>query len=103
MPDGGGVVVLLAVRAAAGLGIEELIVTDDGVVVLRDAGVGFDGRDEVVHSGFEGGERVFGAQAAAAAMALYVEVGGYGWVGLSRVGERLLKEVGAVCDQAVDV
>ena len=97
------VVVGCAVGAAAGLGVEELVVPDDGVMVRGDAGVGFDGGDEVVEAGFEGGEGVFGTQATASAMALDVEVGGDGWVGLASLGEGLLKQVGAVGDEAIDV
>ena len=62
-----------AVGATAGLGVEELIVPDEGVAVGGDAGVGFDGGDEVVEAGFEGGEGVFGAEAAGPAMAGDVE------------------------------
>ena len=72
---------------------------DDGLAVAGDAGVGFDGGDEVVESGFEGGEGVFGAQAACAAMALDVEAGGDGGVGGAGFGEGLLQEVGAVGDE----
>ena len=47
-----------AVGAAAGLGVEELIVPDEGDVVGGDAGVGFEGGAEVVEAVLEGG-RVF--------------------------------------------
>ena len=57
-----------AVGAAAGLGVEELIVPDEGDVVGGDAGVGFEFGGEMVEAGLEGGEGVFGAEAAASAM-----------------------------------
>lgn len=103
VPDGVSVVVGLAVGAAAGFGVEELIVPEDGVEVAGDAGVGFDGGDEVVEAGFESGESVFGAQAAGSAMALNVEVRSHGGVCGAVFGESLLEEVWAVGDEAVDM
>jgi len=42
-----------SVGSAAGLGVEELIVPDEGDVVGGDAGVGFDGVDAVVEANFK--------------------------------------------------
>src|SRR5271170_4094044 len=67
-----------AVGAAAGLGVEELIVPDEGDVVGGDAGVGFEGGAEVVESVLEGGEGVFGAETTAATMGGDVEGGEVG-------------------------
>ena len=102
--DAVGEGVRLAVGAAAGLRVEELVVPDEGDVVRRDASVGLDGVNEVVEAGLERGERVFGAQVAAAAMSLDVEVLEAGG-GLKRSGtffrEDRLEEVRAVGDQTV--
>ena len=84
----------LAVAAAAELGVEVLIVPEDGLQVAGDAGVGFEGGDEVVEAGFEGREGVFRAEAAGSTMALEVEIRGE--------FRDLLQEVGAVGDEAVD-
>ena len=45
--------VRLAVDAAAGLGVEELIVPDERDVVGGDSGVGFELADEVVEAVFK--------------------------------------------------
>ena len=97
--------VRLAVGAAAGLGVEELIVPDEGDVVGGDAGVGFELADEMVEAVFEGRERVFGAETAASAMGGAGEggeVGGFGRVRGFFFGEDLLEAVGVVGDDAVD-
>ena len=72
-----------------------------------DAGVGFEGGDEVVHAGLKGGQGVFRAKAAAAAVSGDVEVlevlalrGGGG--GGAFFPEDLLEDVGAIGDEAVD-
>ena len=94
-----------AVGAAAGLGVEELIVPDEGDVVGGDAGVGFEFGGEVVEAVFEGGEGVFGAETAASAMGGDDEGGevggGFGVRGFF-FGEDLLEAVGVVGDDAVD-
>ena len=94
-----------AVGAAAGLGVEELIVPDEGDVVGGDAGVGFEFGGEVVEAVFEGGKGVFGAETAASAMGGDDEGGevggGFGVRGFF-FGEDLLEAVGVVGDDAVD-
>ena len=94
-----------AVGAAAGLGIEELIVPNEGDVVGGDAGVGFEFGGEMVEAVFEGGESVFGAETAAAAMGGDDEgaevVGGFGVRGFF-FGDDFLEAVGVVGDDAVD-
>ena len=73
--------VRLAVNAAAGLGVEELIVPDERDVIAGDAGVGFEFGGEMVEAVLEGWESVFGAQAAASAMGGYVEGGEVSGIG----------------------
>ncbi len=65
----------LAIGATAGVWVEELIVPDEGLTVAGDAGIGFDGGDEVVEAGLKGGESVFGTEATAATVGGDVEVG----------------------------
>ena len=48
-----------AVDAAAGLGVEELIVPDERDVISGDAGVGFELADEMVEAVFKRRQRVF--------------------------------------------
>jgi len=97
-----------AVGATAGFGVEELVVTDEGLAVGGDAGVGLEGGDEVVEAGLEGGQGIFGAEAASAAVGGDVEVcealalfGGEG-AGTAGFVDDVVEEVGAVGDDAVD-
>ena len=94
-----------AVGATTGLGVEELIVPDEGDVIGGDAGVGFELGGEVVEAIFEGGESVFGAETAASAMGGDDEgaeiIGCFGVCGFF-LGEDLLEAVGVVGDDAVD-
>src|ERR1700733_1403591 len=94
-----------AVGATTGLGVEELIVPDEGDMVRGNAGVGLEFGGEMVETVLEGGQSVFGAEAAASAMCGDGEgaevVGGFGMRGLL-FGEDLLETVGVVGDDAVD-
>ena len=93
VPEGGRKVVGFAVCASAGTRVQKLVVPDDGVVVGGDTGIGFDGGDEVVESGFEGGEGVFGTQASPSAVSFVVEVHGDVGIGLTGFGEGLEEQV----------
>ena len=94
-----------AVGATTGLGVEELIVPDEGDVVSGNAGVGFQFGGEMVKAVFERWQSVFGAETAPSAMCGDGEaaevVGGFGVRGFF-FGEDLLEAVGVVGDDAVD-